>query len=87
MSKDFVLTFINVSFEIINLAIIIRVFISMLRVNVNNRLLSFIINLTDPFLDLAKKITPRIGVFDFSPVVALIALDIIQWILISALHP
>ena len=41
--------------------------------------------LTDWFLDLFKKFIPPIGMFDFSPMVAIIILQVIQQVVVRSL--
>ncbi|OGJ49527.1 hypothetical protein A2335_02675 [Candidatus Peregrinibacteria bacterium RIFOXYB2_FULL_32_7] len=83
--NNFLLNAINIFFQILSFAIIARVIISWLRTPISGPIMKILIDTTEPILDLAKKITPRIGMLDFSAVVALIGLDVIRWILISIL--
>ncbi|KKP36375.1 MAG: hypothetical protein UR28_C0045G0002 [Candidatus Peregrinibacteria bacterium GW2011_GWF2_33_10] len=79
ISKDFILVFVSILFEIIKFAIVARIILSWFRISISSGLSQLLADVTDPVLNLAKKITPRIGMFDFSPVVALIGLDIIKY--------
>lgn len=45
------------------------------------RLMSFIGFYTDPYLNIFKKIIPRLGMLDISPMFAFMALQLIQWML------
>lgn len=42
--------------------------------------------ITDPFLEIFRRIIPSAGGLDFSPIVALIVLQIIQQILVASLR-
>jgi YggT family protein len=65
-----------------SLAIIVRAFVSMLGMNLDNPVIRFIYDITEPVLKLFRRYTVY-GMLDFSPVVALILLSIVQWILVS----
>ena len=80
---EFTLTFINVLFEILSVAIIVRIFMSWLRVGYGGKVFQFVHGITEPLLLHARKITPKIGMLDISPIIALIALDVIKYILLS----
>lgn len=49
----------------------------------NNFIIEFLAAICEPYLGLFRKIIPPFGMLDISPVVAFIALDIIQRIIIS----
>ena len=71
-----------------SIAIIARVFMSWLRVGTSRsggRISQMIIDVTQPVINIAKKIPHKIGMIDFSPIIALIALDILELIIISLL--
>ncbi len=46
----------------------------------------FIRRVANPILRVAQKITPRIGMFDFSPIVAFLGIEIIISILVNILQ-
>ena len=73
-----------ISIEFIYWLIIARVFLSWIPVNISYTTKRLIYNLTDPLLDLFRKIIPpfKSGI-DLSPMLVLIALKILQSILIS----
>ena len=82
---DFAINFISILFEIFIYAIFIRVLLNLIRINPNNVIVQFLSSVTDPILNIAKKITPRTGVIDFSPLVALIGLEILRYLVLTAL--
>jgi len=69
-------------FKIYELIILARVFISWVHVDNDNRIVQWIYRLTEPVLAPFRKIFPmeRIGL-DFSPLLALVVLEIVQWML------
>tara|TARA_B100000575_G_scaffold264952_1_gene241140 strand:+ start:501 stop:698 length:198 start_codon:yes stop_codon:yes gene_type:complete len=64
--------------------IILRIFLSWAPVSINLKLQKLLYDLTEPLLSLFRKIIPptKSGL-DFSPVLALLALNILQGILLS----
>ena len=80
---------INVVFQFLWWAILIRVLISWLpmagiRIDPYNPIIRTLFSITDPILEPLRKYT-TIGMIDLSPIVALFGLDIIRRILISML--
>lgn len=78
-----VLTAINYFFEVINWLIVIRVVLSLLRMeNINNPISRFVISITDPILEPFRRLqfNSSIGrnmMLDFSPVIALLVIQYI----------
>jgi YggT family protein len=53
----------------------------------SNAILTFLRDVCEPFLRIFRRIIPRIGAFDFSPVVAIIVLELINNIVVQgAIH-
>ena len=77
----FAARFINVIFEILRLLIIARVLLSWFRTSQIGPIQRFIIETTDPILSYARRISPRLGMIDLSPIIAIIGLSIIEKIL------
>jgi YggT family protein len=80
---------INVVFQLLWWAILIRVLISWLpmagvRIDPYNPIIRTLFSITDPILEPLRKYT-TVGMIDLSPIVALFGLDIIRRILISML--
>ncbi len=70
--------------EVIYWIIIARVFLSWIPINISYQIKRIIYALTDPLLDLFRKIIPPFkSGLDLSPMLALICLKILQAILIS----
>lgn len=79
------ITFINIFFEILSFAIMIRVLLSWVGAKARNRLTIFINEITEPILAFAKKILPSTGMLDLSPLIALVGLSLIKNILLYLL--
>ncbi len=84
--NEYLILVIGLLFDIISIAILARVIMSWVARGASGKLVEFIKDVTDPILNVAKKITPKVGMIDFSPIVALIALDLIKFILLSLLQ-
>lgn len=83
--RQVLLTFIDITFNLLSVAIFIRIAMSWIGTNKYSSLFRFFDDVTRPILDLAKRITPQIGMLDFSPVVALLGLGVIHRILLAIL--
>ncbi|MGI5892215.1 MAG: YggT family protein [Bacillota bacterium] len=76
--------FIFIIFEVYIILIVIRAFSSWLRPSLNNPIFRFLYDMTEPVLGLFRKLIPigRNSGIDFSPIFAIICLQIIESILI-----
>lgn len=52
-----------------------------------NAVLDFLRDVTEPYLRIFRRFVPRLGAFDLSPMVAIIALQIVGGIVVSAIAP
>ena len=68
-----------------NLAIFIRVIYSCLGVSYSNRLMRFLVNITEPLLGPLRRLIPSIGGFDISPIIALVIIQILQRAIVGTL--
>jgi YggT family protein len=83
------LTTVNVLFQVAALAILARVILSWLpmagvRIDPYHPLIRFLYQITDPILEPIRRFA-TFGMVDFSPIVALILLEIIRRVLVAAL--
>ncbi len=83
------LTIVTLLFRFLWLAILARVILSWLpmagvRIDMYNPLIRFLYQITDPILDPIRRFA-TFGMIDFSPIVALILLEIIQQVLVAAI--
>lgn len=77
---------VNIAFEVYKFLIIARIILSFIGHNPNNPVIKFIYELTEPFLGIFRRFIPPMGNIDFSPIVAFLALSVIQyWLVIPAL--
>ncbi len=89
MIVSILLTTVTLLFRFLWLAILARVILSWLpmagvRVDMYHPLIRFVYQITDPILAPIRRFT-TFGMMDFSPIVALILLEIIQRVLVAAI--
>jgi len=81
MISVFLNNFLAILIEILYLAILARVILSWIPVRDNkilNSILKVVYAITEPILVPIKKVLPSTGMFDFSPMVALVLIIILQ---------
>lgn len=79
------LNLISIAFEIYIWLIIARAILSFFRFRQYYPILRFIYEVTEPVLGFFRRIMPRTGAFDFSPLVAVLALGVARQLLITFL--
>ena len=68
-----------------SILIVLRIFLSWLpSINWDNQPMKFVRIITDAYLDIFRRFVPPLGGLDFSPIVALLVLSIIQEIFVRA---
>ncbi|MCZ6535788.1 MAG: YggT family protein [Dehalococcoidia bacterium] len=74
------LALINLLLLFLQLAIFARIIVSWIapRGGLNNPIVNVIYQITEPILGPLRRILPRVGMFDFSPMVAIIIIVLIQ---------
>ncbi len=76
---------VNIVFELFSLLMLARIIMSWFNPNPYNPIVQFLHNTTEPILAPVRRRLPPMGMFDFSPLVVLIAAWVIQQILIRLL--
>ena len=76
---------IQLVFTILELAVLARVLFSWIQPDPYNPVVRTIVRLSDPILAPLRRIIPPLGMLDITPLVALIALSIIEQIVIGLL--
>jgi uncharacterized protein YggT (Ycf19 family) len=87
--KVFLIKFIEVLSNLITYAIFARIILSWFKMGGSpgmqsrGRLEQFLIDVTDPFLNLAKKLPHKVGMIDLSPLIVLFGISILSNFLIK----
>lgn len=74
---NFLLRFIELLCEVLTLIILLRSLMSWITPGQTNPFTSLLYQLTEPILATIRRILPKIGMFDFSPFVAIVILQVI----------
>ena len=82
----FLLNFVSVLFTILYVAIIVRSLMSWFNPSAENPLVRLVYEITEPILAPLRRIVPRIGMIDITPIVAIILLQLIQELLSQVLR-
>ncbi len=64
--------------DVLIIAILLRVILSWFSPRPTNMLAIILYRVTEPFLAPLRRIIPRVGMFDFTPLVAIILLQVIR---------
>ena len=80
-----ILDVVDAAFKAYFVLIFIRIILSWVRHNPYQPIFRFIYETTEPYLRLFRRIIPPIGMIDVSPIVALFALQFIEWMIIRVL--
>ncbi len=78
---EFLYSFIRWLCEVLTLVILARVIVSWFSPSPTNRLAIILYQVTEPFLAPLRRIIPRVGMFDFTHLVAIIILQLIASLL------
>lgn len=81
---QFIVQFLIIIYRIYFFLIFAEVIFSWIRPQ-PNRLTEFVHDVTKPFLDLARKVTPKLGMIDISPIIAFIGIELIFKLLLLGL--
>ena len=82
--QEFLIVFIDRFSSVLFILIFARVLMSWFRPNRANVLVKFVYDTTQPMFDLIYSLMPfvRRSMIDFSPIVALLAVDVLRYVLI-----
>ena len=84
--SGFLLTFFQLLFQILWIAIFARIILSWVDQGGQMRISQILFEITEPILGPIRRIMPNMGMFDLSPMVAIILLDLLRRLLSSALR-
>ena len=67
-------------------AIFIRVLLSWFPIDPRNPLVTLLYDITEPILEPLRRVIPRMGMFDLSPLVALLLIQLLGNVAVNALR-
>lgn len=82
---SFIIYLINLFFTLLNLAILARVLVSWVNANPYHPAMQLLYQVTEPILAPIRQYLPRTGMVDFSPIVAIILVQLVQRLLMAML--
>ncbi len=77
----FLFNFLQLLCEVLTMAILVRVILSWFSLGPSNMLANILYRVTEPVLAPLRRIIPRMGMLDFTPLVAIILLQVIASLL------
>jgi len=84
--NDFFQTFFVILFSALDIAIIGRIIMSFIDQTGQRRITQILYEITEPILGPIRRILPSVGMFDFSPMVALLLLNFLQSLVVSTMR-
>lgn len=76
---------VSTAFSVYTLLIIGRILLSWIPHNPYNPVIRFVHELTDPYLNIFRRVIPPLGMIDISPIVAILVLNLIRSVIITIL--
>ena len=83
--NEFILRFVEVLGIMLHVAILGRVIVSWLPISPENPIVTVLYQVTEPILRPIRAVLPRLGMLDFSPIVAILLIVVIQNVLLRVL--
>jgi YggT family protein len=80
----FLITFVQLASRLFMILVIVKIFLSYF-MSPYHEVRMVIDRIVEPFQAPIRRITPRIGMFDFSPLVLIILIQVIEFILLTIL--
>ncbi|HLZ28054.1 MAG TPA: YggT family protein [Chloroflexota bacterium] len=74
----FAFTFLNLLLQILSIAILVRVLLTWFPIDQSNPIIRLLFDVTEPVLAPFRRIIPRIGMFDLSPIAAMLVIQFVQ---------
>ena len=78
--------FVDLIFTLLNLAILVRVLLSWVRVSPYHPAVDFLYRITEPILAPLRRVIPPVGMMDISPIIAMFLLRIIGQVLVAIIR-
>jgi YggT family protein len=72
--------------NLLMLAIFVRVLLSWINQDYSNPLVRIVWDVTEPVLAPIRRVLPSVGMFDFSPIIAIILLYVLRTLIVNLIH-
>ena len=82
----FLASFVTILFNVLTIAIFARVLLSWFPMRQDHPIIVLLFEVTEPILGPLRRIVPRLGMIDITPIVALFALQILESLLMTAVR-
>ena len=84
--RGFIIQFVSILADLLIMAIFVRVIMSWVRpMGSKGRFFQVMFEITEPILSFFRRVIPRIGMIDISPIVAFLVIDLVRALIISLL--
>ena len=80
--NTFIINFLNLLFSVLYFAILVRILLSWIPMSQDNVIIRLLNQITEPILAPARRIIPPMGGIDFSPMIVLLLLYMVQRLLL-----
>jgi YggT family protein len=74
----YLISFLDILLQILSLAIFVRILLSWFPIDRNNPIIKVLFDITEPVLAPFRRVIPRIGMFDLSPLAAMLVIQFLQ---------
>ena len=75
---NFIETFLSILLQVLSIAILVRILLTWFPVDQSNPIIRLLNEITEPVLAPFRRIIPRIGMFDLSPIAAMLVIQFVQ---------
>lgn len=86
MSASYLIYVINIAFEVYIFIVFARVLCSWIRVSPYSKIYQFLFSMTEPMLGPIRKMMPRTMMLDFSPMVLMLILILLQKLMVMLIY-
>lgn len=80
--STFIINFLNLLFSVLYFAILVRILLTWIPMSQDNAIVRLLNQITEPILAPARRIIPPMGGMDFSPMIVLLLLYMVQRLLL-----
>jgi YggT family protein len=74
----FLQTFLSLLLQVLSIAVLVRVLLTWFPIDQSNPIIKLLFEVTEPVLAPFRRVIPRIGMFDLSPIAAMLVIQFVQ---------